>query len=221
MEPAPVPSVLHPLLHVFGEAPDDQESLGAPTLGRARRSLPDLALRSQSQLNEPVCPGLPAQIAAGRDDFLEMRSRNGDSVYDTTDAAHLLVKVPYELLSRGLLRVAPSVPREDRDPRREERRPGRWVRVVRSRGLEGGYWLADLRDYMWTGVAGPPGVRAAKGYGLTYFRNWCGATSAAYTTVSVASDAIPDAPEIRVQSASSRSGSGMKEKTSPVTALPT
>ena len=84
MEPAPVPSVLHPLLH---------------------------------------------------DDFLEMRSRNGDSVYDTTDAAHLLVKVPYELLSRGLLRVAPSVPREDRDPRREERRPGRWDNPHLSYGI--------------------------------------------------------------------------------------
>ena len=59
-----------------------------------------------------------------------------------------------------------------------------------------------------------------QGFALTYFRSVCGPTSAAKMLPS-ASAVMPDAPEMRVASASARSGSGMKARSEPSLALPT
>src|SRR5207253_4168687 len=75
----------------------------------------------QGQLNEPVGPGLPIEIAARGDDLLELRRWDRQSRDDLADAPRFLGEVPDELAPGGLLRVALAVLREDRDPWPEER----------------------------------------------------------------------------------------------------
>src|SRR4029453_19585805 len=70
---------------------------------------------------EPV--GFLARIerATGGDDVLELALGNRDAGNDASDASRLLVEVPDELATGRLLRVAPAIFGENRDPRAEER----------------------------------------------------------------------------------------------------
>src|SRR5262249_21620435 len=75
----------------------------------------------QGELHEPVGPSMLVEIAARGDDLLELRRRDRQPRDHTANAARFLGEVPDELVARGLLRVAPAVPGEDRDPGTEER----------------------------------------------------------------------------------------------------
>src|SRR5712691_6013003 len=75
----------------------------------------------QGQPDESVGPVLSVEVAAGRDDVFEDRRRDREPGDDAANAARLLVEVPDELAPGGLLRVALTVLRVDRDPRAEER----------------------------------------------------------------------------------------------------
>ena len=90
-------------------------------------------------------------------------------------------------------------------PRRGGRRPRRTGRAAGVRAAGGGL----------TRLPAP----ARHGVVLTYFRSVCGPTSAAKMLPS-ASALMPEAPEMRFTSASARSGSGMKARSEPSSALP-
>src|SRR5262245_12211580 len=75
----------------------------------------------QGELHEPVSAIVLVEVATGGDDLLELRRRNRQPGDHATNAACLLGEVPDELAARGLIRVALTVPGEDRDPWPEER----------------------------------------------------------------------------------------------------
>src|SRR5207302_4853298 len=78
-------------------------------------------LRLQRQLYERVGPVLAIEVATGRDDGFELRRRDRQARDGIANTARLLVEVPHELVSGGLLRVALAVFGIDRDARTEER----------------------------------------------------------------------------------------------------
>src|SRR3954463_721836 len=75
----------------------------------------------QCQPHERVGAVQSIEVVARGDDLLELAPGNRDAGHDGTDAARFLVEVPDDLPARRLLRVAPAVLREDRNPRAEER----------------------------------------------------------------------------------------------------
>src|SRR5439155_18521707 len=75
----------------------------------------------QGELNEPVGSVLAVEIAAGRNDLLELRRRNRQPWDHIENPPRLFGEGPDELAAGGLLRVALAVPGEDRDPRTKER----------------------------------------------------------------------------------------------------
>src|SRR5215470_10707809 len=77
--------------------------------------------RPQSELYEPVGTVLVVEVAAGRDDGLELRRRDRQARNNITDTARLLIEVPHKLAPGGLLRVALAILRIDRDARTKER----------------------------------------------------------------------------------------------------
>jgi hypothetical protein len=77
---------------------------------------PSLRLRER-QLDELGGSISPIEIAAGRDDGLELRGRDRQAGDDVANPARLLLEVPDELAPGRLLRVALAVLGVDRDPR--------------------------------------------------------------------------------------------------------
>src|SRR5687768_14783595 len=75
----------------------------------------------QSELHLLVRALLLREIAAGRDEVLELCFGNGNARDDAADAARFLVEVPDELAASPLFRVDLAVLRVDRDARPEER----------------------------------------------------------------------------------------------------
>src|SRR6188474_3392536 len=60
-----------------------------------------------------------SEIAAGRDDGLELRGRDRQAGDDVANPARLLLEIPHEFAPGRLLRVALAVLGVDRDPRAE------------------------------------------------------------------------------------------------------
>src|SRR5919109_5453860 len=66
-------------------------------------------LRLQRELYERVGPVLAVEVATGRDDGFELRRRDRQAGDDGANTARLLVKIPHELASGGLLRVVLAI----------------------------------------------------------------------------------------------------------------
>src|SRR5213593_4880079 len=102
-----------------------KERPAALTPVRILRTLPGMSRSPsgllQGELNEPVGSRLLVEVAARRDDLLELRRRDRQPRDHIANAARLLREVPDELAAGGLFRVALAVFREDRDARTEER----------------------------------------------------------------------------------------------------
>src|SRR5678815_2476297 len=97
---------------------------GSMTVYLCLGSMPGFPFRllrlRERQLDELGGSISSVEIAAGRDDGLELRRRDRQAGDDVANPARLLLEVPHELAPGGLSRVARAVLCVDRDARPEE-----------------------------------------------------------------------------------------------------